>query len=110
MDLMKVMSSTHCPNMRKQVADPRTAFAVLLKLPWAAEQIAGLCELNSRLFDRQRLAVESNQFGLVVKRVDMRRTAVHEEEDDSFRPRRKMSGVTDERIAAARGGGVIGID
>ena len=75
----------------KQITDPRATLPVLAKLPRTAQQIPCLCKLDARLFKRQRLSVVLGQQRLIVKRIHMRRSAVHEEKNHSLRASRKMT-------------------
>ena len=78
------MSSMHASDLRKQLADFDAALAVLLKLPWGREQVARRCELKFRFRERKRPAVVFGEFWLVVERVDVRNSAVHEEKRDAL--------------------------
>ncbi len=65
-----------------------------------------LGELNARLFEGQGLTIMLGQQRFVVKSVDMRRAAMHEEEDDAFGSRPKMSRMRLERVLG--GAGLLG--
>ena len=72
-------------DIRKQRADRNAALAVLLERPWRLHQAADivLAERQAAL-ERHRLAVILVQARLWIERVDARRPAVHEQEDDAF--------------------------
>ena len=71
-------------DVREQVADQQSRFAARLELPRAGEQVAGLGELDSRFLAGVWLAIVLLERGLVIKRIDLRRPAVHEQEDDAL--------------------------
>ena len=89
-------------DMRKQIADPRPALAVLPKLPRRLQQVSGRRRENSRLRKRQRLPMIPFEQRLVIERVDLRRPTVHEEKNDSPRLRWKQRSLRSERIRRAR--------
>ena len=91
----------HAPGqMREQLADRDPALAVLPEPERRAEQIPRLARHHPRLGERQGLAVVALQERLMVERVDLRRPAVHEQEDDPLRAGREMSLARRQRIAA----------
>ena len=77
-------------NVRENLADMRAAFAVLLKLKRRFEQVAGRRRNDAGQSKRQRLTMIAFEQRFVIERIDLRRTAVHEQENDLFRPRRVM--------------------
>ena len=82
----------HAPgDVGKEVADRDAALAVLAKLPGALEHVAHVVELGRVGLDLDRLTVLAIEPGLGVERVDLGRPAVHVQEDDAPRPRRKMA-------------------
>jgi hypothetical protein len=68
----------------EELADPGSAFAVLAKRPWRSQQLSGARELDGRLLNGKRLAISALQLWLIVERVHVGRSTVHEEEDDSL--------------------------
>ena len=72
--------------MRQQLAHPLPALAVLLEFPRAAEQLAARLAVLSG----ERFAVVFLKLGFVIKRVEVRDAALHEEQDHALRLRRKM--------------------
>ena len=69
-------------DVREQVADGQAALTVLLELPGRLQQVARAGELHPRFLAGKRLAVVPLQRRLGIKRVHLRRAAVHEQEDD----------------------------
>jgi predicted methyltransferase MtxX (methanogen marker protein 4) len=55
----------------EQFTNGQPAVAVLAKRPGRTEQLAGGCELDSRLVEGKRLAVVLLQSGLVIEGVDL---------------------------------------
>ncbi len=91
----------HAPGqVREQLADRDPALAVLPEPERRAEQITRLARDHPRLGERQGLAIVALQERLVVERVNLRRPAVHEQEDDPLRARREMSLARRQRIAS----------
>ena len=86
-------------HVRKQLADRQSAFAIVAELPGRLEQVTRRCKLQRRL-ERQRLAIHFRQLGFWIERIDVRYTAVHEQEDDVFRLRLEMRIARSQRIAA----------
>ena len=81
-------------DMREKLADMDSALAILAELPRRPEKIAGGGELDSRLLERQFLAVVGLELRLVVEGVDLRRPPLHEHEDHPLGARRHpVSGV-----------------
>ena len=73
-------------HVRKQFADPMPLSPCCCEFPGRVQQVAGRGELHARLGERQRLAVVAVEKRLVIERIDVRRPALHEQEDDPFRP------------------------
>jgi len=67
-----------------QLAYLDTCLAVFLELKGRAEQVTGFGPLQLGLLEGQRLAIIGCQTRLRIERVNMGRSAGHEEEDDSF--------------------------
>jgi hypothetical protein len=88
----------------EELADPRPALAMLLEPPRTPEQVAGLGELDAGLLSGEGLAVVALQARLVVEGVDLRRAAVHEQEDHPLGPRGEVGGPLGE------GPGRVGIE
>ena len=72
-----------CADVRKQVTDGNAALAVVAELPGTLEHIAHVVELGGVGLDLDRLAVFAIEPGLGVERIELGRTAVHEQEDDA---------------------------
>ena len=71
----------------------------LPKLPRRFQQIAdAVLRERERPLERQRLAVVRGQPRLGIERVHVRRTAVHEQENDSLRTRGEMRRFRRQRI------------
>ena len=65
--------------MRKQVANPFTTLTVLFELPSRLDYSTFIAvTTTTKCFDCDRLPIHANHVGLVVKRVDVAWTAVHE--------------------------------
>ena len=79
-------------DMREEIAHPCAGFAVLLKLPRTREKIFCLRKLHARFREWKRLAVITLKQRLVVEGVDLRRSAMHEQEDDALRTRNEVRG------------------
>ena len=88
------MSSTRFGDLGKQVADVDPALAVSRELERRLQEVAGAGPLQMRHGERQRLAVVAGQANLGVKRVHMRRTARHEQENHPLGPRGEMAGAS----------------
>ncbi|TXT17615.1 MAG: hypothetical protein FD138_4558 [Planctomycetota bacterium] len=74
--------------VRKQLADPMPALAVLMKLPTRFDDAALiLLPTATERLHGDRLVVSSDHRRLVVERVDVARPAVHVEEDHALRRR-----------------------
>jgi hypothetical protein len=80
----------HLRHVGEELAHPSAALPVLTERPGAAQQVAGLGELHAWLGLRERLAVVPLQERLVVEGVDLRRTAMHEEEDHALGAGRRV--------------------
>src|SRR4051812_5966952 len=71
--------------MGKQLRDPLARLAVLLEAPFRADDPPlALCATATFGFDLYRLAVEGIHLRLVVERVDMAWSAIHEQEDHAL--------------------------
>ena len=79
-------------DMREEIAHPCAGFAVLLKLPRTREKILCLRKLHARFREWKRLAVIALKQRLVIEGVDLRRSAMHEQEDDALRTRNEVRG------------------
>ena len=64
--------------------------AVPGELPGRPEEVAGPRELHAGLRKGERLPVVALEERLVIEGVDVGGSALHEEEDDPFRPRREV--------------------
>jgi len=97
-------------NVREEVADLVAALSAGAELPLGLHQRARrvLVVERERALDGQRIAVVLEQIRLVVERVDGRRAAVHEEEDDVLGARREVRLDGGERILRGGGGAVPG--
>jgi hypothetical protein len=77
-------------HLGEQIAAPQSRFAMLLKLPRRSEQLrlarGGWIEVLRRR-KGQLFAIHLLELRFVIKRVHLRRPAVHEQEDDALRPR-----------------------
>src|SRR6266542_1334346 len=72
--------------IRKEVADPLAAAAVLPELPLRTNDAAlVLVPTPAEGLDRDRLAVERIELRLVVKSIDMARSTIAEDEDNALR-------------------------
>ncbi len=71
-------------DLGEQVADPGAALAVLLKAPGRLEQVEGFAGYDLGAREGQGLAMVTLQERLVIEGVHLRRSAVHEEEDDAL--------------------------
>src|SRR3954451_18544211 len=95
--------------MRKELADPLAALAVLMEFPARFDNAAFvLMAAATESLHGNRLAVHADHGGFIVERVDMARAAVHEEEDDAFGLGRKRRRARSERIGGGAGEGAIG--
>ena len=83
----------------EEVADPLAALAVLLELPLRPDDAAlVLLAAAAEGLDGDGLAVEVVELRLVVEGVDVRRAAVHEEEDDALGLGRQRRRLRRERV------------
>src|SRR5262249_55048700 len=74
--------------IRKEVADPLAAAAVLLELPLRADDAAlVLVPGSAERLDGDRLAIERIELRLVVEGVNVTRSAIAEDEDNALRLR-----------------------
>ena len=95
-------------DVRQQVADPRPAPAVLLERTLAGQQIHAMTAVHEsktfarRVAVRDGLAVQLGEFRLVLEKLELRRPARHEQEDDAFRLSGEMRGLRLQRIAHRR--------
>ena len=71
-----------CGNMGEQITDWKSRRTVLGKLPGAPQRQAILVELRSLLGHWKWLPIERLQLWLGIERIDLRHTAIHEQEDD----------------------------
>src|SRR5688572_1273798 len=79
--------------VRKQITDPGAALAVTFEFTSSAEQLRAVAaahegktfSLNERLWNW--LAVQFNELRLVIKQLQLARSARHEQIDDVFRAR-----------------------
>src|SRR5262245_901209 len=85
--------------MRKNVADPRAALAMLFEGERRFEQVAGARGKDARLGEGKRFAVVPLEERFVIERIDLRGTAVHEEKNHSFGARREVRRSGREGIA-----------
>ena len=86
-------------DVRKQLADLDAAFAVPFERERRRQQLAALAAAvlrGQRL--GQRFARVLGQFGLGIERIDVRRPAVHEQEDEPLGPRGEVRGLGSERV------------
>ncbi len=86
--------------MRKQVADPRAAFAARPKLPAGLEQSTLL--IRETAPDAHRLAVRSEELRFVIERVHVRHAAVREDENHPLGLGREMRWPRCERVGGVR--------
>ena len=77
-------------HMRKQFAHGKTTFPVPMKPPRGLQQIALLGKRHTRQIERKRLPMITIQQRLWIKRIDVRRASLHEEENDAFGTRKKV--------------------
>src|SRR4051794_2654649 len=71
--------------MREQFADPFAALAILVKLPARLNNSAlVLAAAAAKRFDFDCFSIHPNHRRLVVKRIDVTWTAIHEQEDDAL--------------------------
>src|SRR5215472_14869273 len=71
--------------MRKQIADPFAALAVLLKLPARLDDASLVLDATAaRRFYFDRLIVHADHRRLIVKGVDVAGPTVHEQKDDTL--------------------------
>ena len=82
----------------EQVADHRTGLTIRTKFPGRLSQVGGLGELDARLGKGKWLTAIANEPGFVVKRIDMRRAAVHEKKNHPLGTGRKARSPDGERI------------
>lgn len=89
--------------MGEQVADPLARLAILLELPLGPNDATFvLVPATAKSLDRDRLAIQRIKMGLVVKRIDLARPAIHEQEDDRLGLRRDHRLLGRERIDELR--------
>ena len=73
-------------DMRKECAYPFPTLAMLRKLPpWFYHSALVLVTSTAKCFDFDRFAIHPHHVWFVVKRIDVARAAVHEEEDYRLR-------------------------
>src|SRR5215471_15741408 len=76
--------------MRKQLADPDPAFAMLRETEGRSEERAQLIFVAADRFSGELFAVFRIQPRLGVKQIDVTRAPPHEQKDDASRAGRKM--------------------
>ena len=92
--------------MGEQIADPFSAFAVLVEIPTGLDDSTLiLMTTPPKGFHVNRLIVTAFHRGLIVERIDMAGTAIHEQENDVLRFRSEMGGLGRQRILVADGVG-----
>ena len=97
-------------DLGEQLADGNAAFAAPLEFPGGAHQAAGLLGIEGqRALDRQGLAVVAVQAGFRIEGVDVRDTAVHEQEDDSLGPGSEVRPLAGQRPATGRPSQQVGL-
>jgi hypothetical protein len=75
----------------EKLANPLSALSVLLKVPaWFNDATLILVTTATEGFYSDDLIVTALHGGLVVKRIDVTRSTIHEQEDDAFCFRCKM--------------------
>ena len=77
--------------VREQLADPLAGLAVLMELPARLDDSPLIfVPAAAEGFDVDRFSIHADHRRLIVERVDMARTAIHEQEDDALRTGRKL--------------------
>ena len=72
-------------HVRKQRTHPLATLPILLEFPaWLNNSATVSLTATTKRFHIDRFAVHSNHLRFVVKRVDVTRSAVHEQKDDRF--------------------------
>ena len=70
----------------KQIADPLAALAILFEFPARFDDAAtGAVPATSKGLDIDRLAIHADHVRLVVERIDMAWSAIHEQKNDALR-------------------------
>ena len=87
-------SSTHCATCGNSSLTGRPLWPYCLNFHGDFSSLPGLGELHARLREGVRLAVVALEQRLGVERVDVRRPALHEEEDDALRPRARNAAAS----------------
>ena len=87
----------------KQLADPGSALAVLLKLPGRFEEVEGFAGNDLWTLEGKWFPVVALQERLVVEGVDLRRPSVHEQENDSLCPSREVGCLRGQWVGAVQG-------
>jgi hypothetical protein len=83
----------------KEITNSLAALTVLLELPFGTNNPSLIpMPAATKGFDGNGFAIETIEFRLVIKRVDVRWTAVHEKKDNSFRFRSEVRPFGHERI------------
>src|SRR5438034_1309174 len=78
-------------HMRKKIAHPFAALAILLEVPFGTDNPALiLLPSPAKRLHRDGFTIQLVELGLVIESVHLTRSAVHEKEDYTFRFRRKM--------------------
>ena len=89
-------------HVREEVADRNAALPVLAEFPWRLQHGTDIVELRRRHFHFDRLAMFLRQPRLGIKRIDLRRAAVDEQEDHVLRLRAEMRRPRHKQIGARR--------
>ena len=75
----------HAADVGKQIADLDATFTVSFELPGRSKEFSGLSKLYAWFGKRELPAIVTLQRGLVVKSINVRRAAFHEQKDYSLR-------------------------
>jgi hypothetical protein len=75
----------------KEIGNGKPAFPVLAEFPGRLEQVTRFCKGNARQFEGRWLSVIPIQKRLGVKGVDVRRSTLHEQENNPLRARWQVS-------------------
>ena len=86
-------------DVREQITDPFAGFSVLLEFPFRFDDTSLVfVSTTTEGFDVDRFAIHAVHAGLIVKGVDMTRTAIHEQEDHALRLRGEMRWLGSKRV------------